>query len=69
MLSLKGQEETVEKGAMVWTKFKGLKMNTFLFGKTLIEFYKFHLKREVNAERKFLHPTPAPVFLLKGGGM
>jgi hypothetical protein len=40
-----------------WTRLKGLKTDTFLFGQALIGFFKFHLKRKVRVEREVLSPS------------
>ncbi len=36
---------------------KGLRTDTFLFGQSLIDFFKFHLERKVRVEREVLYSS------------
>jgi hypothetical protein len=45
------------KEVVWWTRLKGLKTDTFLFGQALIDFFKFHLKRKLRVEREVLIPS------------
>ncbi|MCP3653585.1 MAG: zinc-binding domain-containing protein [Herbaspirillum sp.] len=47
------------KEVVWWSRLKGLRTDTFLSGQTLIDFFRFHLRRKLRVEREVL---PSGVF-------